>query len=280
RRTKKDRTRSGQDNHGSAMKLIATATIAVAGAAVLLAQTGPTTRPQTPVATASAVREAQARLRAASKDAPPRSQTAPTATADAGTYRAFVDKYCVGCHNSRNAQPASDPLNLEKASLDDVLPSAATWERVLNKLSVRAMPPQNMPRPQEAEYAAFTTWLANSLDQAWAARGTAPGRYVVHRLNRTEYGNALRDLLAIDVDVTSLLPSDGGEFGFDNIATSLKTSPLLLERYVTAAQRISTLAVGDPKQVPGTTEYTINREVSQNGYMEGLPLGTRGGTVV
>src|SRR5262249_17523670 len=102
----------------------------------------------------------------------------------------------------------------------------------------------------------------------------------VHRLNRTEYGNAVRDLLAIDLDVTSLLPSDGGDFGFDNIATSLKTSPLLLERYVTAAQRISTLAVGDPKETPGTIEYSINREFSQNAYIEGLPLGTRGGTVV
>jgi hypothetical protein len=171
-------------------------------------------------------------------------------------------------------------VDLEKASLDDVLSSAATWERVLRKLSVRAMPPQGMKRPQEAEYTAFTTWLANSLDQAWAAGGTAPGRYVVHRLNRTEYGNAVRDLLAIDVDVTSLLPSDGGDFGFDNIATSLKTSPLLLERYVTAAQRISTLAVGNPKELPGTTEYSISREFSQNAYIEGLPLGTRGGTVV
>src|SRR5262245_16861875 len=142
------------------------------------------------------------------------------------------------------------------------------------------MLPQNMPRPQEPEYAAFTTWLANSLDQAWASRGAKPGLYVVHRLNRTEYGNAIRDLLAIDVDVTSLLPSDGGEFGFDNIATSLKTSPLLLERYVTAAQRISTLAIGNPKELPGTTEYLINREFSQNAYIEGLPIGTRGGTVV
>jgi mono/diheme cytochrome c family protein len=211
-----------------------------------------------------------------------RSQTAPTVApaGDAKTYRAFVNKYCVSCHNSRNAQGGTDPVNLEKASLDDVLSSAATWERVLRKLSVRAMPPQGMPRPQEAEYAAFTAWLANSVDQAWAARGTSPGRYVVHRLNRTEYGNAVRDLLAIDVDVTSLLPSDGGEFGFDNIATSLKTSPLLLERYVTAAQRISALAVGDPNERPGTTEYLLTREFSQNSYIEGLPLGTRGGTVV
>src|SRR6185369_10664827 len=130
------------------------------------------------------------------------------------------------------------------------------------------------------EYAGFTTSLANSLDRAWAARGVAPGRYVVHRLNRAEYGNAIRDLLALDVDVTSLLPSDNADFGFDNNAAALKTSPMLLDRYVTAAQRISTLAVGNPKAVPGTSEYSISREFSQNDYIEGLPLGTRGGTVV
>ena len=99
-------------------------------------------------------------------------------------------------------------------------------------------------------------------------------------LNRTEYGNAIRDLLALDVDVTELLPSDGADFGFDNIASSLRTSPLLLERYLTAAQRISTLAVGDPNVRPGTTEYPISREFSQSGHIDGLPLGTRGGTQV
>ncbi|HEY2383778.1 MAG TPA: DUF1592 domain-containing protein [Terriglobia bacterium] len=209
--------------------------------------------------------------------AQPEQQTAPT---DAQKYRAFVNQYCVSCHSAKSAQPASHPVDLEKASLDDPLADAATWERVLRKLSVRAMPPQNMPRPQESDYAAFTAWLANSLDRGWAARGTVPGLYVVHRLNRTEYGNAVRDLLALDVDVTSLLPSDNADFGFDNIAAALKTSPILLERYVTAAQRISTLAVGNPKAAPGTAEYPISREFSQNAYIEGLPLGTRGGTIV
>jgi hypothetical protein len=213
--------------------------------------------------------------------APARSQTAPAATVnDAKTYRAFVNQYCVSCHNSKSPQPASHPVDLEKASLDNVLADADTWERVLRKLSVRAMPPQNMPHPKETEYVAFTTWLSTSLDRGWAAKGSLPGRYVVHRLNRAEYGNAIRDLLALDVDVTSLLPSDDADFGFDNIAASLKTSPMLLDRYVTAAQRISTLAIGNPKALPGTTEYSISREFSQNAYIEGLPLGTRGGTVV
>ncbi len=170
-------------------------------------------------------------------------------------------------------------MNLEAASVDDVLKSAATWERVLRKLSVRAMPPQGSKHPDEPGYVAFTTWLAGSLDRAWEPRSN-PGRYVVHRLNRTEYGNAIRDLLAVDVDVTEWLPSDGGNFGFDNIAASLKTSPLLLERYVTAAQRVAAMAVGDPDVRPGNTEYSISREFSQSGHVDGLPLGTRGGTMV
>jgi len=204
---------------------------------------------------------------------------AAPAAANAATYRTWVNKYCVGCHSSRNPQPGNDPVNLEAASLDDLLPHAATWERVLRKLSVRAMPPQGTPHPTEPEYVAFTMWLASSLDRAWAGRAM-PGRYVVHRLNRAEYRNAIRDLLALDVDVSSLLPNDGGDFGFDNIATALRTSPLLLDGYLTAAQRISTLAVGDPEAPAGTVEYSINRDFSQNAYIEGMPLGTRGGRLV
>jgi mono/diheme cytochrome c family protein len=244
-------------------KFLATVAIACGGAAALLAQAGTAAQSQAPAASKPAAKAA-----------------APVPSEDAKTYRAFINQYCVGCHNTKNAQPASHPVDLEKASLDDVVTAADTWERVLRKLSVRAMPPQNMPHPQEAEYVAFTAWLANSLDRAWASRGTSPGKYVVHRLNRTEYGNAIRDLLALYVDVTSLLPSDDADFGFDNIAASLKTSPMLLDRYVTAAQRISTLAVGNPKALPGTSEYSISREFSQSAYIEGLPLGTRGGTVV
>jgi hypothetical protein len=200
-------------------------------------------------------------------------------SAGSSEYRAWLNQYCVGCHNSRTASPAHDPLDLESASLDDLVPHAATWERVLRKLSVRAMPPQGLPRPAEPGYAAFTSWLAGSLDRAWQGR-SSPGRYVVHRLNRAEYRNAIRDLLALDVDVTELLPSDGGNFGFDNIAASLNTSPLLLEGYLVAAQRIAAQAVGDPDAVPGATEYSISREFTQKAHIDGLPLGTRGGILV
>ena len=256
---------------------ITAATAYFSVAALLVAQTGSGTRPATPSPQPSAapVRPAAA--------APSTVKITPNATpktsAEAVKYRAMLDKYCVACHNKRTASPPDEPVNFEAASFDDLLSHAGTWERVLRKLSVRAMPPPGMPRPAEAEYAGFTAWLAGSLDHAWEARST-PGRYVVHRLNRAEYANAIRDLLAVDLDVSELLPTDGADFGFDNIAASLKTSPLLLEGYLNAAERVSAMAVGDPKVKPGTTEHSIPREFSQNGYIDGLPLGTFGGTVV
>ncbi|HXD75915.1 MAG TPA: DUF1592 domain-containing protein [Vicinamibacterales bacterium] len=203
---------------------------------------------------------------------------APTVD-QAAKYRTWLNQNCVGCHSNRVKQPADDPINLEAANTADLLKDAATWERVLRKLAVRAMPPQGTRHPAEPEYVAFTTWLSTSLDRAWAGKFT-PGRFVVHRLNRTEYGNAIRDLLALDINVNELLPSDGADFGFDNIASALKTSPLLLERYLTAAQRVSLLAVGDTTVPPGNTEYPISREFTQSTYIEGLPLGTQGGTVI
>jgi len=200
-------------------------------------------------------------------------------TVEEAKYRAFVNQYCIACHSKRVVNPAEAPINLEAAAFDDLMGHAETWERVLRKLSVRAMPPPGVPRPTEAEYARFTSWLAGSLDRAWEGHGT-PGRYVVHRLNRAEYANAVRDLVAVDIDVSDLLPTDGAEYGFDNIATALKTSPLLLEGYVNAAERVSAMAVGDPQVRPGTTEHSISREFSQNGYIAGLPIGTVGGTVI
>jgi hypothetical protein len=212
--------------------------------------------------------------------APGEAPTQVNRAAEAAKYRTWLNQNCVGCHSNRVKQPADDPVNLETASVDDVMTSAATWERVIRKLAVRAMPPQGSKHPSEPEYVAFTTWLSTSLDRAWGGKGLTPGRFVVHRLNRTEYGNAIRDLFALDINVDQLLPSDGADFGFDNIAAALKTSPLLLERYLTAAQRVSLLAVGDTTVPPGNTEYPISREFTQSSYIEGLPLGTRGGTVV
>jgi hypothetical protein len=265
-------------------KVLTSAALIWIGAAALWAQSGTTSRSQTAAprtpAPASQTQPATAGTKpATAKPATTAAAQTVASPADATKHQAWVKQYCVGCHNTRNPLPANDPVNLENADLDNLLPQAAMWERVLRKLSVRAMPPQGSPHPTEAEYVGFTTWLASSLDRQWQGKST-PGRYVVHRLNRTEYGNAIRDLLALEIDVTTLLPSDGGNFGFDNIAASLGTSPLLLERYLTAAQRISAMAVGDASVRPGTTEYPISREFTQNQHIEGLPLGTRGGTQI
>jgi len=105
--------------------------------------------------------------------------------AEAAKYRTWLNQNCVGCHSNRVKQPADDPVNLETANVDDVIVSAATWERVLRKLAVRAMPPQGSKHPAEPEYVSFTTWLSASLDRAWIGKGLTPGRFVVHRLNRT-----------------------------------------------------------------------------------------------
>jgi Protein of unknown function (DUF1592)/Protein of unknown function (DUF1588)/Protein of unknown function (DUF1587)/Protein of unknown function (DUF1585)/Protein of unknown function (DUF1595) len=251
--------------------LLTSAALVFLGTAMMLGQTGSGTR--APAVTRT---RAQSAAPAGPQSAAPVGVQSP---ADAAKYRAWLNKNCVGCHNSRTKSPPDAPVNLESASLDDVLPQADTWERVLRKLSARAMPPQGMPHPAEGEYVGFTTWLAGTLDRAWEGRST-PGRYVMHRLNRSEYANAVRDLLGLDIDMTEWLPSDGANFGFDNIAASLRTSPLLLERYVATAQRISLMAVGDPSARPGTTEYLISREFSQSRHVDGLPLGTFGGTVV
>ena len=215
---------------------------------------------------------------------PVRLSQAPTAAPAAAaetplSHQAMMTRYCVGCHNQRNPMPAGAPLALDTANLADPGADAATWERVVRKLGVGAMPPQGSPTPGQAELARFRSALITSLDSA-AAKKNNPGRKVLHRLNRAEYANAARDLFGVTVDVADLLPSDGGDFGFDNIATALTTSPLLLERYLVAGLRIAELAVGDAGAEPGTATFTISTVVTQNQHVDGLPLGTRGGMMV
>jgi cytochrome c5 len=194
-------------------------------------------------------------------------------------HQEMLNKYCITCHNEKAKIPAGAPLALDKANLKDPGADPDVWEKVVRKLGVGAMPPRNSPTPGTAELDRFRSALITSLDRAAAARNN-PGRYVLHRLNRTEYANAIRDLVGVEIDVTELLPSDGGDFGFDNIASALTTSPLLLERYLTAALRISELAVGDPEVEPGTATFSISTVVTQGQHVDGLPLGTRGGTLV
>ena len=198
---------------------------------------------------------------------------------DPASYQGTLTRYCVPCHNGKVPTPSSAPLILDTADLANPGADAATWERVVRKLAVGAMPPPGFPTPGAGELDAFRSALVAGLDAA-AARTPNPGRYVLHRLNRTEYANAIRDLVGVSIDVADLLPSDGGDFGFDNIATALPTSPLLLERYLTAAMRVADLAVGDPGTEPGMATYEISTVVTQDQHVEGLPLGTRGGVLV
>ena len=209
----------------------------------------------------------------------PKPEGTAVAKAETAEFQPMVTRYCSGCHNTRNPLPAGAPLVFDKVNLADPGADAATWERVVKKLGVGAMPPQGSPSPGAAELARFRSALVANLDAA-ALRKHDPGKFVLHRLNRTEYANAVRDLLGVTIDATDLLPSDGGEFGFDNVATALKTSPLMLERYVTAGLKVAELAVGDAGAEPGTATYTISTVVSQDQHVEGLPLGTRGGILV
>ena len=192
----------------------------------------------------------------------------------------LINQYCVTCHNEK-AKTAGLMLDKLGADLDNanVGPHAETWEKVVRKLRVGAMPPQGMPRPDRATMDALAAAIETSLDRASAAAPN-PGQPVLHRLNRTEYANAIRDLLALDVDASDLLPTDDASFGFDNIASVLGVSPALLERYLLASGKISRLAVGDPKIDPIVDTYRVRADLTQNEHIEGLPLGTRGGVLI
>jgi cytochrome c551/c552 len=186
--------------------------------------------------------------------------------------QALVQKYCLTCHSAR---VKTGGLSLEGMSPAEAGAHADVWEKVVMKLRGGMMPPQGMPRPDEPTLEAFTVALEQTLDRA--ARGTTkPGYKPVHRLNRTEYGNAVRDLLDLQVDVTDLLPADDESHGFDNIAGVLRVSPSLLEQYLSAARRVSSLAVGSDTDVVRLA-YRISPDDSQEDHVEGLPLGTRGG---
>jgi len=185
--------------------------------------------------------------------------------------RAVLDRYCVTCHNQRTR---AGGLVLETLDPAHVEVQPAVWEAVVRKLRTRAMPPQGMPRPDDATVESLTASLAAELDRTAVAD---PGRPLLHRLNRAEYGNVVRDLLALDVDVRSLLPPDDSAFGFDNNADLLVVSPSLLERYLSAADRVSALAVGDPSTPTGSETYYTRGDQSQSQHLEGLALGTVGG---
>ena len=245
------------------------------GSGVLLAAflAGPIGSAQAPApaAAAPAARPAVA--------AEPRSPARSAASTPAGApqdHGALLKTYCVTCHNDR---VKSGELSLEHMDVAAVPTSAETWEKVIRKVRAGMMPPSGMPRPEPARLDGFVTYLETSLDRA-AAASPRPGRTSLHRLNRSEYANAIRDLLALDVDVTSLLPPDDESSGFDNIADVLTVSPSLMERYLSASWNISRLALGNTKITPSTATYRVRPDLSQDQHIEGLPPGTRGGTLI
>ena len=196
--------------------------------------------------------------------------------ANISSQQALVRQYCVTCHNQ---QAKTGGLELDRMDLTEITAGAETWEKVVRKLRGGLMPPPGMPRPDHASLEAFISWLETSLDREAAAHPN-PGRASVHRLNRAEYANAIRDLLDLEIDVTSLLPADDESYGFDNIADVLKVSPSLLEQYLAASRKVSSLAVGDPSTTPISDFYRIPPDLAQNEHIEGLPLGTRGGALI
>ena len=190
--------------------------------------------------------------------------------------RETLSRYCVNCHNEKTKQ---GNLVLSAIDFDNVAPHAETWELVVRKLRARAMPPPGRPRPTESAYDALIVRLESSLDRA-AAANPDPGRTdTFRRLNRTEYQNAIRDLLDLEIDVSAMLPSDDSSHGFDNISVG-GLSPMLLERYLSAAQKISRLAVGTPPRSAGAETVVLPADLTQEDHFDGQPFGTRAGTSV
>ena len=192
--------------------------------------------------------------------------------------RALLERYCFTCHNERLRTAG---LVLSEMDPERVGRDAERWERVVRKLRARAMPPAGRPRPDAAAYAALTSWLEAELDRAAPALAPAPRPFAVHRLNRVEYGNAVRDLLGVEVDTELLLPPDDDDEGFDNIADVLSVSPTLMERYLFAARRISQLAVGDPAVATASEIYRVPEALVQDERTsDDLPFGSRGGVAI
>jgi hypothetical protein len=193
-------------------------------------------------------------------------------------HRATVSEFCFDCHNETDK--VAD-LSLEVLDLAHVADDPATWEKVIRKLRAGMMPPADGgPRPEPTDRLALAAWLEAKIDDA-AAAAPNPGPTVpLHRLNRNEYQNAIRDLLGVEVDVRELLPTDDASYGFDNIAGVLKLSPTLLERYLTAADKVSRLALGRPAPFVNIDWFRVPDDLSQERRLPGLPFGTRGGTAI
>ena len=190
--------------------------------------------------------------------------------------RALVDRYCITCHN---AQRKVGGLELDQPGLADIGSHAEVWEKVIRKLRSGAMPPPGSPRPDTAALASFAATLESGLDRVAVNRPNV-GRIPLHRLNRSEYTNAVRDLLAMDIDAATLLPPDDTGFGFDNIADVRTVSPMLMERYMSAALKISRVAVGDVTLKAATDTFAVNKYLRQDDRARPTRLGSRAGLTI
>src|SRR6187455_3291711 len=199
-----------------------------------------------------------------------------TPGAPPAAHRQFLDRYCAACHNERLK---TADLNLVQADVSNPGAHPELWEKVVRKLRTGVMPPPNMAQPSDADRLAFVTLLETSLDAVSAARPN-PGRTeTLRRLNRTEYQNAIRDLLSVDIDAASLLPADESGHGFDNVTVG-DLPPALLDRYISAAQKISALAIGSTQTALQSDIIRVPPDVTQEGHVSGLPIGTRGGVLI
>ena len=202
---------------------------------------------------------------------------APGPSSPAAIHRATLDRFCVSCH--RGATPFAG-LHLDTFDIGNFETNGATWEKLARKLRNREMPPADMRKPDEATYNALVAYIENGRDRL-AELKPNPGRPTLHRLNRTEYGNAIRDLLALEIDVADLLPADDIGYGFDNIGDVLQVSPVLLERYLSVARKISRTAVGDTTIPVSYQTYDVpHRLIQEDRLDDAAPVGSRGGTVV
>ena len=208
---------------------------------------------------------------------PAQNSFAASSSATATAHRATLDKYCVSCHKAPTPVAGLRLDTLDTANFET---DGATWEKLARKLRNREMPPVGVPRPDAATYDALVQYIETGRDRLAQAKPN-PGRPTLHRLNRTEYGNAVRDLLALEIDVAELLPADDIGYGFDNIADVLQVSPVLLERYLSAARKISRVAVGDPTVPVSYQTYGVPHGLVQvDRLSEAAPVGSRGGTIV
>ena len=206
--------------------------------------------------------------------------TAQTPTSDDG-HQDLLQRHCLGCHNDRTLAGGLSLQGVDVTTAGQNPAELELWEKVIRKLRTRAMPPPGRPKPSEAEYLSIAARLETAIDSVARATPNPGRRPAVHRLNRAEYANAIRDLLALEIDTRSLLPTDDSGYGFDNIADVLSVSPMLTERYLSAAHKVSRLAVGDPSMAPATEIFAVDKYLKQDQRVsDDLPFGSRGGLAV